>query len=302
MSNKLHCPRCGKSFQVETSANERQNYFDNSSRILSGFHGDNQNEFQNLTEFICSTCHFEFKMKYDVRRKVYVPVTELSFESIPESPRAADQGVDGKQIVSLNANQAVVQSENRTLNQSTTRTRFQLTNLTLNQSATRIMPQIPNQKLTQASNNLTANLTAQIDEKNKEYLDPVGLRLKQQWQEVLEDFNNSETHSHFIDLCHRLGRIKFAEERYQYLKKALGDDPEVNKRIHQIEMRSLQTQSVNDRILFESKVIPYWRRYGTLFIVAILLTLTGTLLRSLEWISFLGIFIIAWLLFYGIKK
>lgn len=132
--------------------------------------------------------------------------------------------------------------------------------------------------------------------------DPIAARLKQKWQEVLENFNTSEFHAQFIDLSQQLGRLELAKERYDYLKQALGEDPEVDKRIRQIEMKLLQRQVVMERMSNEDQKIPYWRHFATLFMVAILLGLVGTLLPELRWASFLGVLILAGLLFHRIKK
>jgi len=243
-SNKLHCPRCGKAFYVESPTRNELTSLGETMPSLALNIDSRGGEFsprdyshsgEGYDEFICSSCQFEFKMQYDGRRKVYFPITDLSLASLPEP----------------------------------------LSN--------------PDAEL--AAIHLKTSLS-----------DPIRVRLKQKWQDVLEDFNHSEVHVEFIELCHKLDRLSFAEERYQYLKNAIGDDPEVSKRLRQIEIRSLKSQVVSERLTLESQVIPYWRRYSTIFIIGILFILTGTLLRSLEWLSFLGFFIIAGLLFHSFKK
>ncbi len=134
--------------------------------------------------------------------------------------------------------------------------------------------------------------------KNKsESSDPVTFRLKQKWQDVLENFTHSEVHTEFIQLCQKLDRTQFAEERYQYLKKALGDDPEVDKRIRQITMRNSQSEVISDRLLLESNKIPRWRNLIILCVITVVIILSGTLLPSLYWLSFIGILFLIGLLF-----
>lgn len=230
----LHCPRCGQSFHAEDVMGEH------------AFH-----------DFICSVCSFEFQMKYDSRRQVYLPLVEVP---LPVSSGNCNSGGC---------------SYNRSSNKD---------------------------GISNNSSYSNGGNSSRGSRGEHNGYDPIAVRLKQKWQEVLEEFNTSELHSQFIDLCHQLGRLEFAKERYDYLKQALGDDPEVSKRIRQIEMKLLQIQEVTERITYEDQKLPYWRRFGTLFLVSILLALTGTLLPALRWVSFLGVFILAGLLFNSIKK
>lgn len=226
------------------------------------FHAEDVIGKHAVHDFICSVCSFEFQLKYDQHLKIYRPLVDLAVIS----PLVSD------------------------FNPS-------LQNLPKEKASTFFVPDSKSKKSSPLASKRQGEGTSGGD-----VYDPIAARLKQKWQEVLEDFNTSELHSQFIDLCHQLGRLEFAKERYDYLKQALGEDPEVTKRIRQIEMKLLQIQEVMARITYEDQILPYWRRIGTLFLVAVLLALTGTLLPSLRWVSFLGFFILAGLLFNSIKK
>lgn len=244
-------------------------------RCGQSFHAENVLEEHSIHDFVCSVCSFGFQMRYDPRRHVYFPLIEASllassFEGDPS--RSLSGSLEENRSSSLFIDPTKTHSSRSPFNK--------------------------NNKI--SDSNSKSNNSSRNNERPG--YDPIAVRLKQKWQDVLEEFNASELHAQFIDLCQQLGRLEFAKERYDYLKQALGDDPEVNKRIRQIEMKSLQAQEVLARITNEDQKLSYWRRFGTLFLVAILLALTGTLLPGLRWVSFLGVFILAGLLFNRIKK
>lgn len=127
-------------------------------------------------------------------------------------------------------------------------------------------------------------------------------QLKNRWQDVLEDFNSSHAHKDFIETCQQLGHLDFAAERYFTLKQALGDDPEVDKRIRQIELKLLEAKAIKSRVEQEVSDLPRVKRQGMALLLAIFFIIIGSLKASWHGLSLFGVFIFSWLLLNRIQK
>lgn len=136
-------------------------------------------------------------------------------------------------------------------------------------------------------------------------LDPLQKRLSDAWQDVIEDFASPESHQNFIGLCRKLGNLDFAEERYRRLLDLIGDDPEIEKRLQQIEYARFQSKalgSTEEEIQTESQTLKTWRRKGMLTVLAACLVLIGGLGVGFRPFLAVGVFIFAGLFLNSIKK
>lgn len=66
---------------------------------------------------------------------------------------------------------------------------------------------------------------------------PVLFELNQQWQKVLQKFDNDQLHQDFINKCHLKLALNFAFQKYSDLEKTIGFDSLCEKYIRQIELR-----------------------------------------------------------------
>lgn len=141
-------------------------------------------------------------------------------------------------------------------------------------------------------------------ESKKSASDPIQIRLNESWQEVLENFENSKSHQEFIELCQKLNQLIFAENHYRRLRELLGEDTEVDKRIHQIEILKFNKSSIGMTTTekLQNQEIRNLRFRLIFGIVGVLLFLIGGLTPHVRYFSFIGIFIIAGLFLNSIKK
>jgi hypothetical protein len=133
---------------------------------------------------------------------------------------------------------------------------------------------------------------------SKDFLQP---RLNEVWQRVLEHFENSEEHSSFVSTCHQLKRLSFARERYLAAQAAIGYDPEIEKRIQQIELLRLQDEAILEDVKIQRR-FSRWRSKWVSGGVGIVLCLIGSLSPKLAVFTLIGVLILARLLLDGIKK
>ncbi len=141
-------------------------------------------------------------------------------------------------------------------------------------------------------------------ESKKPASDPVQSRLNDSWQEVLENFENSESHQSFIEFCQKLNQLIFAESQYRRLRELVGEDSEVDKRIQQIEILKFNKSSVGITTSekLQNQEIRNLRFRWIFGIVGVLLFLIGGLTPYVRYFSFIGIFIVVGLFLNSIKK
>jgi hypothetical protein len=126
-------------------------------------------------------------------------------------------------------------------------------------------------------------------------------RADEAWQDLLDNFSETTQHQAFVSLCHQLGHLDFAEERYQKLRDIIGDDHEIDKRLQQINFLRWQSQKVKTSDVAE-RPLTRWQWQVIVGIVATVLILIGTLASPLRWLASLGLFLVAGLFLNSLKK
>jgi hypothetical protein len=121
------------------------------------------------------------------------------------------------------------------------------------------------------------------------------------WQELLEHFNDPEAHQHFVDLCEKLEQLDFAEERFRSVQRVIGEDIDVERGIRLIQEARLRSLSVVGDVKTE-KIHRHLQARLIFYILGGAMLLLGGVGPSMRFVSFVGVFIIIWLLLDGIKK
>ncbi|AZZ36248.1 hypothetical protein CIK05_05400 [Bdellovibrio sp. qaytius] len=62
-------------------------------------------------------------------------------------------------------------------------------------------------------------------------------QLNKAWQEILKDITVDKTHQYFLDQAQKQSALNFAAQKYNDLKKIMGEDPLIEKYLKQIEYR-----------------------------------------------------------------
>lgn len=62
-------------------------------------------------------------------------------------------------------------------------------------------------------------------------------QLNKAWQEILKDITVDKSHQYFLDQAQRHSALNFAAQKYNDLKKVMGEDPLIEKYLKQIEYR-----------------------------------------------------------------
>ncbi len=137
--------------------------------------------------------------------------------------------------------------------------------------------------------------------KESESYDPVLNRVKVVWQELLEHFNDPEAHQHFVDVCEKLEHLDFAEERFRSVQNIIGEDIDVERSLRLIEDARLRGLAAGRDLT----TVQHHRRSQVrliLYIIGGAMLVLGSLGPSMRFVSFVGVFVIVWLLLDGIKK
>lgn len=132
--------------------------------------------------------------------------------------------------------------------------------------------------------------------------DPLTKKVNEAWQDLLDGFAESEHHQRFISLCQQLGRMDFAQERYERLQQIIGEDAEIEKRLQQIKFIEWQSAKKSEELAVEEQPLKKWQIRTILSIVAITLILIGTLAHHVRIVATLGLLILGWLFLDSIKK
>lgn len=132
--------------------------------------------------------------------------------------------------------------------------------------------------------------------------DSLPRRMKEAWQEVLEHFEDSESHQRFIQLSRSLGQLEFAEDRYRRLSEVIGEDSEVEKRIRQLEVLRLEQKLTSSFTIgsVAGRPLNPWIVFS--YSVGGLCFFLGLLFPELRYVSLAGALIIGGLLLNGLKK
>lgn len=237
---RVHCPRCGKQFRVQSSA------------------GDLEAE----NHFICSSCNHEFIAHFDKQSQVLKTLMAPEELLFTQDSKAQDV-------------QFCPSCKGRILD--------------IDEECPHCL-KIPSRVL-----------AVQTKNKKQEEEDPIDRRVKAVWQELLEHFEDPEAHQHFIDLCAKLDRLDFAEERFQNLQKVIGEEVELEWSLQYLGEARLRHRSSSIEIK-DQRALRYLQTRWILYILGGVMLLLGGLGPSMRFISLIGITIIAWLLLDGIKK
>lgn len=62
-------------------------------------------------------------------------------------------------------------------------------------------------------------------------------QLNKSWQEILKDITDDKSHQSFLDQAQKQSALNFAAQKYNDLKKIMGEDPLIEKYLKQIEHR-----------------------------------------------------------------
>jgi hypothetical protein len=121
----------------------------------------------------------------------------------------------------------------------------------------------------------------------------------------LDRFNESRSHQNFIKLAKELDHIDWAKERYQHLRAVIGDDPEIDRRLQQLLFLDVERQQVpepSSNFELTPQRLSRWHRQLIGYLLGGILFLVGLLHPDWRSFLFLGAFLIAWILLYGVEK
>lgn len=104
-------------------------------------------------------------------------------------------------------------------------------------------------------------------------------QLNTAWQEILKDITVDKSHQHFLDQAQKQSALNFAAQKYNDLKKIMGDDPLIEKYLKQIEYRldahiksqflQSRTQSPEDQqsLLASGRLFIFVALFGTFILI-----------------------------------
>lgn len=105
---------------------------------------------------------------------------------------------------------------------------------------------------------------------------PALFELTQNWQQVIEDFQNDEKHQIFISKCQERSALSFAFQKYDTLKKTLGFDAICERYLLQIELRL--SEQLRKQYIEDTSVTKERERRSMLQVLFAVMTVLGLIL------------------------